>query len=92
MVRKLAIAIAFLVVVFGVAFWILTIAKSVSPGELGPHTADLENGKILFHAGGCASGHTILRGGSLRRPEPQRTEPQRTEARRAQAVALFLIF
>ena len=57
MLRKLAIAIAFLVAVFGAAFWILTIAKIVSPGELGPHTADLENGKTLFHAGGCASCH-----------------------------------
>src|SRR5438876_10752415 len=57
MLRKLAIAIAFLVAVFGAAFWILTIAKIVSPGELGPHTADLENGKTMFYAGGCASCH-----------------------------------
>jgi mono/diheme cytochrome c family protein len=57
MLRKLAIAIALLVAIFGAAFWFLTISKTVSQDELGSHTADLENGKILFHAGGCASCH-----------------------------------
>jgi mono/diheme cytochrome c family protein len=57
MLRKLAIAIAILVAIFAVAFWILTIPKTVSRSELRPHTADLENGRILFHAGGCASCH-----------------------------------
>lgn len=57
MLRKLAIAIAILVGIFAGIFWILTIPKTVSRSELGPHTADLENGRILFHAGGCASCH-----------------------------------
>ena len=59
MLRKLAIAIAILAGIFAGIFWILTIPKIVSRSELGPHTADLENGRILFHAGGCASCHAI---------------------------------
>jgi mono/diheme cytochrome c family protein len=57
MLRKLAIAVAILLVVGAGAFWILTIPKSVAPADLGPHTANPENGKIVFHAGGCASCH-----------------------------------
>jgi cytochrome c len=57
MLRKLAIAVALLFVIGAGAFWILTIPKTVSPAELGPRTANLENGRILFHAGGCASCH-----------------------------------
>jgi mono/diheme cytochrome c family protein len=59
MLRKFAIAIAILIAIFAGTFWILTIPKTVSPSELGPHTADLENGRILFHAGGCAACHAI---------------------------------
>jgi mono/diheme cytochrome c family protein len=57
MLRKLAIAVALLFVIGAGAFWNLTIPKTVSPAELGPHTANLENGRILFYAGGCASCH-----------------------------------
>ncbi len=59
MLRKLAIAIAILAGIFAGIFWILTIPKIVSRSELGPRSADLENGRILFHAGGCASCHAI---------------------------------
>jgi mono/diheme cytochrome c family protein len=59
MLRKLTIAIAILVLIDAGAFWIVTIPKTVTPAELGPHVADLENGRILFHAGGCASCHAI---------------------------------
>src|SRR6266568_5920335 len=57
MLRKLIIAIAILAPIGAGACWILTIPKTLSPSVLGPHTADLENGRILFHAGGCASCH-----------------------------------
>jgi mono/diheme cytochrome c family protein len=57
MFRKLIVAAAIVVAILVVGFWILTIPKAISPGELGPHTADVENGRILFHAGGCASCH-----------------------------------
>jgi len=59
MLRKLAIAVAILVAIFAGTLWILTIPKTVAPSELGPHTADPENGRILFHAGGCAACHAI---------------------------------
>jgi mono/diheme cytochrome c family protein len=52
--------IVFIVVVgalgFG-AFWFLTIPDTVSARVLGQHTADLTNGKTMFHAGGCSSCH-----------------------------------
>jgi mono/diheme cytochrome c family protein len=57
MLRKLAIAIAILLAILTGIFWILTTPKTVPSSELGPHSADLENGKVLFHAGGCASCH-----------------------------------
>src|ERR1700680_2824031 len=57
MLRKLAITIAILVAIFAGTFWMLTIPKTVSPSELKPHAADLENARILFHAGGCAACH-----------------------------------
>ncbi len=57
MLRKLIIAIAILAPIGAGACWILTIPKTLFPSVLGPHTADLENGRILFHAGGCASCH-----------------------------------
>src|SRR5213080_1200525 len=59
MLRKFIIAVAGLVAVFAGIFWVLTIPKFVSPDELGPHTADPENGRMLFHAGGCGSCHAI---------------------------------
>ena len=57
MLRKLIIAAAILVAISVGGFWIVTIPKTVSPRELGPHTADVENGRVLFNAGGCASCH-----------------------------------
>ena len=57
MLRKLIIAVAILVAISVGGFWIVTIPKTVSPRELGPHTADVENGRVLFNAGGCASCH-----------------------------------
>jgi len=57
MLRKLIIAVAILVAISVGGFWIVTIPKTVSPREFGPHTADVENGRVLFNAGGCASCH-----------------------------------
>jgi mono/diheme cytochrome c family protein len=57
MLRRSGIAIAILLATCAAVFWILTIPKAVSPGELGPHAADLANGSVVFHAGGCASCH-----------------------------------
>jgi mono/diheme cytochrome c family protein len=59
MLRKLillAIAAAF---VGAIVFWLVTIPATVPASALGVHTPDLENGKELFNAGGCASCHAV---------------------------------
>ena len=57
MLRKLVILVVVLAVIGAAAFWFITMPATVSASALGPHTANLENGKTLFHAGGCASCH-----------------------------------
>jgi mono/diheme cytochrome c family protein len=59
MLRRLVIAAAIIAVLGGGAFWLLTIAKTVTSGELGPHDADLANGRAMFIAGGCSSCHAV---------------------------------
>jgi mono/diheme cytochrome c family protein len=59
MFRKLTIAVATVVAIFAGAFWVLTVPKTVPASELGQHTPNLENGRTVFHAGGCASCHAI---------------------------------
>ncbi|MCC7345793.1 MAG: cytochrome c, partial [Variibacter sp.] len=57
MLRKLILlAIAGGIVAFGV-FWFLTAPASIAPGQLPARTADLDNGRTMFFAGGCASCH-----------------------------------
>ncbi len=57
MLRKLLVVAGVLVVLgFGV-FWFLTIPGSVPESALSPHTPNLENGRTVFFAGGCASCH-----------------------------------
>jgi mono/diheme cytochrome c family protein len=59
MLRKLVV-VAALAVATGLAIlWILTIPQTVPAGALGPHAADLANGKEMFFAGGCASCHAV---------------------------------
>jgi cytochrome c2 len=38
-------------------FWVVTMPVSVPANALGAHTANVENGKTMFYAGGCASCH-----------------------------------
>ncbi|MGE0563846.1 MAG: cytochrome c [Pseudolabrys sp.] len=59
MLRKLillAIAAAF---VGAVVFWFVTIPATVPASALGSHTPNLDNGKEMFNAGGCASCHAV---------------------------------
>jgi mono/diheme cytochrome c family protein len=57
MLRKLVVPL----VIFGAlglaAFWFLTVPATVSADALGPHTPNLDNGRTMFFAGGCASCH-----------------------------------
>ena len=60
MPRKLAVVGMVIVVALALAaFWFLTIPETVPASALGPRTADLANGKTMFHAGGCASCHAV---------------------------------
>ena len=52
------LALAVIAGLFGLSvFWLLTIPGTVSASALPTHTPDLANGKVMFHAGGCASCH-----------------------------------
>jgi mono/diheme cytochrome c family protein len=55
--RRLMTAVIVLVVAGAAAFWFLTSPVTVSSVALAPHTPDLENGKTMFYAGGCAACH-----------------------------------
>jgi mono/diheme cytochrome c family protein len=57
MLRKFLIAVAVLAALGGIAFWLLTIPQTVPATALGPHQADLANGRTMFIAGGCSGCH-----------------------------------
>jgi len=59
MLRRLVIAVAIAAVLGGGAFWVLTVAKTVPAAALGPHQADLANGRTMFIAGGCSGCHAV---------------------------------
>src|SRR6478735_3295761 len=54
--RLVVLALIAAVVGFGV-FWVVTIPATVPASALAPHTANLDNGKVMFLIGGCASCH-----------------------------------
>jgi mono/diheme cytochrome c family protein len=53
--RKLLLAAAVLLIGVGAGLWVLTAPERIS--ALGAHRPDLDNGRTMFHAGGCASCH-----------------------------------
>jgi mono/diheme cytochrome c family protein len=55
--RKLLIAAAGILAIGFAAFWIITAPAAVPASALPRRTSDLENGKVMFYAGGCASCH-----------------------------------
>lgn len=57
--RRLMVFLVMPAVLMAVVFWVLTIPRTVSPGALGPHTPNLNNGKTMFYAGGCAECHAM---------------------------------
>jgi mono/diheme cytochrome c family protein len=61
MLRKL-IQYALIAAVLGAAtFWVVTIPKAVPASALSPYTPNLDNGRTMFAAGGCASCHAVPR-------------------------------
>ncbi|MBV9346338.1 MAG: cytochrome c [Pseudolabrys sp.] len=59
MIRKLPVLAAVCAVMGFLAFWILTIPKTVLASALPARTADLTNGRTMFFAGGCAGCHAV---------------------------------
>ena len=57
MLRKLLILVGILAVIGAAVFWLVTMPATVPASALAAHTPNLENGKTLFYAGGCASCH-----------------------------------
>jgi len=56
---RLVVAGAVVALIGAAAFWVLTIPQSVPAEGLGPHQADLANGRTMFEAGGCVSCHAV---------------------------------
>jgi len=57
MLRKLVLLAIAAGIIGLAAFWFLTIPATVPASALGAHQANLENGRTMFYAGGCASCH-----------------------------------
>jgi len=57
MIRRLLVLVAVLGVVAGAAFWWLTMPQRLAPTALAGPAPNVENGKLVFAAGGCASCH-----------------------------------
>jgi mono/diheme cytochrome c family protein len=58
MLRKILVLLVIAVAVGLAGFWALTIPGAVPARALAPRSPNLNNGKTLFFAGGCASCHT----------------------------------
>jgi mono/diheme cytochrome c family protein len=55
--RKVVMVAVIVAVIGAAAFWVITIPATVPASALPPHAPDLDNGKTMFFAGGCASCH-----------------------------------
>ena len=55
--RKLILVVVVLALLAAAALWVLTIPGSVPATALSPREANLDNGRTMFWAGGCASCH-----------------------------------
>jgi len=77
MLRRLLVLVTVLGLIGGALFWFLTMPASVPASALPAHTPDIDNGRTMFFAGGCASCHATpgqqeptLLGGGLGLPSP----------------------
>src|SRR5262245_2392373 len=57
MLRKLVMLVVALALIGAAAFWYITAPQRVPASALAPHTPNLDNGKAMFLAGGCATCH-----------------------------------
>jgi mono/diheme cytochrome c family protein len=60
MLRKLVIVVVIAALIGLGLFWLITIPGAVPASALGPHSPNLDNGRTMFFAGGCASCHATL--------------------------------
>src|SRR3984885_14432849 len=57
--RTIVLAGALAIIVGLAAFWILTLPAVVPASALPAYTPNIENGRTMFHIGGCASCHAV---------------------------------
>ena len=55
--RRFLLAVLVLAVIGAAVFWFVTIPGTVPASALAPYAPNLDNGKTMFYAGGCASCH-----------------------------------
>jgi mono/diheme cytochrome c family protein len=55
--RRLLLALIGLGAIGVAVFWFVTAPKTIPASALGPHAPNLDNGRTMFFAGGCASCH-----------------------------------
>ncbi|MCC6888588.1 MAG: cytochrome c [Hyphomicrobiales bacterium] len=55
--RRLLLAIVLIVLAAAAIFWFLTGPQVVAAGDLPAHQPNLDNGRVMFFAGGCAACH-----------------------------------
>lgn len=55
--RRLLLAVLILALVGAAGFWLLTRPEMIAADSLQAHTPNLENGRVMFFAGGCTSCH-----------------------------------
>ena len=60
--RRTSAAIAFGLAVAAFVFWRLTEPDPLPASAISPHTADLANGEVLYHAGSCFACHKAAKG------------------------------
>lgn len=57
--RRFLLAILILAAAGAAAFWFITRPQAIAAADLPPHKPNLENGKVMFFAGGCTGCHAI---------------------------------
>ncbi|PZA09332.1 alkylated DNA repair protein [Rhodopseudomonas palustris] len=57
MARTIGAVLLVAALIGGAAFWLLTMPATISADRLPARAADLENGRTVFYAGGCAECH-----------------------------------
>jgi mono/diheme cytochrome c family protein len=67
--NKPVLGAAAAVVAVAVLFWVLTIPAMVPAADLPPHTPNVDNGRKMFHVGGCASCHATPNNDAKKRDE-----------------------